>query len=205
MSFYTGFNFGGGPVERYCTPGRAQRKQPWQRLLHYQDSSILSRKGLDMKLNTAFIAALAGVFAVTAAAPSFAAVSPAKKEKRLERMIKRADLNGDGKISEAEMARGLAVTFARLDVNNDGKLSKSEIAGARAVMKTERKRAKASGEGRLQFMKFPAKRVNKNFSRIDANGDGAISKAELDNVAQRMFSKRDKNRDGYITKADFVR
>ena len=59
-----------------------------------------------MKIKTALIAALAGVFAVTAAAPSFAAKDPIKKEKRINRMIKRADLNGDGKISESEMARG---------------------------------------------------------------------------------------------------
>ena len=111
-----------------------------------------------MNIKTALIAALAGVFAVTAAAPSIAAQDPAKKEKRINRLIKRADLNGDGKISPSEMSRGIAVTFAKLDVNGDGKLSASEISNAKTVMKAERKRAKASGEG-VQFVKFPAKRA----------------------------------------------
>lgn len=156
-----------------------------------------------MKIKTALIAALAGVFAVTAAAPSFAASDPAKKEKRINRMIKRADLNGDGKISQSEMARGMAVTFAMVDTNGDGVLSASEVSGAKAAIKSERKRAKASGEGRVQFVKFPAKRIGKRFDRIDANGDGKLSKSELERVAERMFKKRDKNNDGYISAADF--
>jgi hypothetical protein len=158
-----------------------------------------------MKMKTALIAALAGVFAVTAAAPSFAAKDPAKKEKRIHRMIKRADLNGDGKISESEMARGIAVTFSKIDTNGDGALSASEISGAKKVLKAERKRAKASGEGRLQYVKFPAKRIGKRFDKIDANGDGQLSKGELERVAERMFKKRDKNKDGYISAADFGR
>jgi Ca2+-binding EF-hand superfamily protein len=156
-----------------------------------------------MKIKTAVIAALAGVFAVTAAAPSFAAADPAKKEKRIHRFIKRADLNGDGKISQSEMARGMAVTFASVDANNDGVLSASEVSGARAALKSARKQARASGEGRLQFVKFPAKRIGKHFDRIDANGDGALSKAELTRVSDRMFKKRDRNNDGYISAADF--
>ena len=83
-----------------------------------------------MNIKTALIAALAGVFAVTAAAPSFAAQDPAKKEKRINRLIKRADLSGDGKISQSEMSRGIAVTFAKLDTNGDGKLGSSEISNA---------------------------------------------------------------------------
>lgn len=157
-----------------------------------------------MKIKTALIAALAGVFAVTAAAPSFAAADPAKKEKRINRLIKRADLNGDGRISKIEMTRGIAVTFSMVDANGDGMLSASEISGAKAVIKAERKRAKASGQGRLQFVKFPGKRINKRFDRIDANGDGMLSKGELERVAERMFRKRDKNNDGYISSADLA-
>ena len=156
-----------------------------------------------MKIKTAVIAALAGVFAITAAAPSFAAADPAKKEKRIHRFIKRADLNGDGKISQAEMARGISVTFANVDVNGDGVLSASEVSGAKAALKAARKQARASGEGRLQFVKFPAKRIGKRFDRIDANGDGVLSKAEFASISERMFRKRDKNNDGYISAADF--
>ena len=162
-------------------------------------------KGPDMKIKTALIAAIAGVFAVTATAPAFAAADPAKKEKRINRMIKRADLNGDGKISESEMARGLAVTFAVLDIDKDGALSASEVSGAKATMKAHRKQAKSAGEGRVHFVKFPAKKVSKRFDAIDTNRDGKLSESELSSVASRMFKKRDKDRDGYITNADFKR
>ncbi|MBX9455413.1 MAG: hypothetical protein KL863_04960 [Rhizobium sp.] len=118
-------------------------------------------------------------------------------------MIKRADLNNDGKISQSEMTRGIAVTFAKVDANGDGMLSAAEVSGAKAVLKSERKRAKAEGKGRMQFVKFPAKRIGKRFDRIDANGDGMLSKGELERVAERMFKKRDKNNDGYISAADF--
>lgn len=155
-----------------------------------------------MNMKTALVAALAGVFAVTAAAPSFAAKDPDKQEKRINRLIKRADLNGDGKISQSEMSRGIAVTFSKLDTDGDGALSASEISGAKAVLKAERKRAKSAGTG-VQFVKFPAKRINKHFDAIDANGDGALSKGEIEKVAMQMFDRRDKNNDGYISAADF--
>ena len=145
-----------------------------------------------------------GAMLTVSAAPSFAAKDPVKKEKRIHRMIKRADLNGDGKISQSEMARGIAVTFSKVDTNGDGALSASEIAGAKKVLKAERKRAKASGEGRLQYVKFPAKRINKRFDKIDANGDGQLSKGEMERVALRMFKKRDKNNDGYIDREERV-
>jgi Ca2+-binding EF-hand superfamily protein len=160
-------------------------------------------KGPDMKIKTALVAALAGVFAVTATAPAFAAQDPAKKEKRINRMIKRADLNGDGKVSQSEMARGVAVTFAALDTDKDGKLSANEIANAKATMKAHRKQARAAGGGKLHYVKFPAKKVSKRFDKIDANGDGVISERELTQVSERMFQRRDKDGDGYITNADF--
>ncbi|MDB5555504.1 MAG: hypothetical protein JWL86_5488 [Rhizobium sp.] len=158
-----------------------------------------------MKIKTALIAALAGVFAVTATAPVFAAQDPAKKEKRLNRMIKRADINGDGKISQSELARGLSVTFAALDTNKDGALSADEVSNAKASMKAHRKQARAAGEGRVHFVKFPAKRMSKRFDKIDANGDGKLSESELGRVSERMFKRRDKDGDGYLTNADFKR
>ena len=162
-------------------------------------------KGPQMKIKTAFIAALAGIVAVTAAAPSFAAADPAKKEKRINRMIKRADLNGDGRVSQSELARGVAVTFATLDANGDGVLNSGEIANAKAAMKAHRKQAKASGEARTHYVKFPAKKASKRFAKIDANGDGAISRAELTRISEKMFSRRDKDGDGYLSAADFKR
>ena len=150
-----------------------------------------------MNTKTILIAAMASVFAVTAAAPSFAAGDPAKKEKRIHRLMKRADTNHDGKISQSEMAQALAASFAVLDTNHDGHLSKAELDNRKASYKA----SKASGERLYAVVRLP-KRVAKHFGRIDANKDGLISQAEMEHVAARLFKHRDRNKDGYISTAD---
>ena len=157
-----------------------------------------------MNTKTILIAAMASVFAVTAAAPSFAAGDPAKKEKRIHRLMKRADTNHDGKISQSEMAQALAASFAVLDTNHDGHLSKAELDNRKASYKAYRqdvKASKASGERLYAVVRLP-KRVAKHFGRIDANKDGLISQAEMEHVAARLFKHRDRNKDGYISTAD---
>src|SRR4051794_30404186 len=95
-----------------------------------------------MKTKLVIAAALAAVFAVTAAAPSFAAGDPAKHQKRIHRMIHRADTNGDGRVSRAEMEAALGTSFAVLDTNHDGVLSKSELDNRRQTYKAYRQHLK---------------------------------------------------------------
>lgn len=158
-----------------------------------------------MNTKTLIAAALASVFAVTAAAPSFAAGDPAKHEKRIHRLINRADTNKDGRVSEAEMEAALARSFALLDTNHDGVLSKAEIESRRNVYKAYRQQVKAdrkAGQQVAGVIRMP-KAVEKHFAKIDANGDGVLSKSELASVAQHVFKRRDVNKDGYISAADF--
>ena len=171
------------------------KKQPAQ---SGERSSIMKTKSL-------IIAAMAAAFAVTAAAPSFAAPDPVKKEKRITRMIKRLDLNGDSRISQTEMSQALAKTFAAVDANRDGGLSANELANAKSSMKQMRKQAKANGHGRLHFAKLPMKKLNKRFEKLDANADGKLSQNELSRIASRMFKRGDRNKDGYISVADLGR
>jgi Ca2+-binding EF-hand superfamily protein len=157
-----------------------------------------------MKTKTLIIAAMTAVFAVTAAAPTFAA-DPAKKEKRIHRLIKRADTNGDGRISQSEMASAISASFAVVDTDGDGVLSKSEISNRKAAYKAYRQEVKASkqsGERLARVIRMP-KAIGKNFAKIDANGDGVISKSEIGHVADRVFKRRDHNQDGYISAEDF--
>ncbi|MBL0370422.1 hypothetical protein JJB09_00125 [Rhizobium sp. KVB221] len=161
-------------------------------------------------MKSLIIAAIASVVAVTAAAPTFAANDPskgdpAKKEKRIHRMVKRADLNGDKRISPAELVQALERSFAVLDTNRDGVLSQSELAGRKAAYKAYRVQVKAernAGNKIAGVVRLP-KAVGKHFAKVDANGDGAISKSELKHVAERVFKRRDHNKDGYISAADF--
>ena len=158
-----------------------------------------------MKTKTLLLAAIASVFAVTATAPSFAATKGPKSEKKIARQIARMDTNGDGRVSRDEMHSALASTFRIVDTNRDGGISQDEIANAKAVMKDQRKRAKAAGDARFTRARLPAKRLNKHFDRLDANGDGRLAMAELSRVADRMFKRADRNKDGYITAIDLRR
>lgn len=158
-----------------------------------------------MKTKTLVIAAMASIFAVTAAAPSFAAGDPAKKEKRIHRLIKRADANRDGKVSQVELARAIDASFVVLDANRDGVLSKSEIDNRKGAYKAYRQQVKASKQSgqRLAGVVRMPKAVGKHFAKVDANKDGVISKSEIAHVAGKVFKRRDHNGDGYISAEDF--
>lgn len=157
-----------------------------------------------MNSKIAIAAALASVFAVTAAAPSFAAGDPVKHHKRIHRMIHRADTNGDRRVSPAEMDAALVVSFAVLDTNHDGVLSRSEVENRRDSYKAYRMHIKAERQaGQHVAGVIRLKGLSKHFDKIDANGDGVISKSEILGAAEQQFKRRDRNGDGYISAADF--
>jgi len=91
------------------------------------------------------------------------------------------DADSDGIVSRAEMNAEVEKTFSGYDKNTDGQLSADEIQGPGGV------RSAMGG-----FVKQHAK-------ELDVDGDGMISKVELQNVALRMFDKADPDRDGSIT------
>ena len=103
--------------------------------------------------------------------------------KMMER-LKAADTNGDGSISRAEAAAlpRIAQNFDAIDANKDGQVSMDELRAFHA-----QHRAAAAAE---------------HFKRLDADGDGRISKAEAQANAPRLFAHFDKldvNGDGFIT------
>lgn len=154
-----------------------------------------------MTLKKTLLAAVAVVVGTTAVAPAIASAAGKNPEKRIIRLIKKADLNGDGLISQAELSKQIARTVAFLDANGDGAVSSGEIANQKALVKAENKRLKASSGQKL--MKLP-KGVAKHFERFDVNGDGKLTAAELNAVAAKMFSRRDRNKDGYLSRDDFA-
>jgi Ca2+-binding EF-hand superfamily protein len=93
---------------------------------------------------------------------------------KAERMFKRADLNGDGKISTSESAERHTKRFARLDTNGDEYLNRKNS--------------------------HRQERRQKRFAKLDTDQNGTISKAEWDAKSSGRFSKMDTNGDGYITK-----
>jgi len=124
-------------------------------------------------------------------------------------MVKRADADGDGKVSRDEFikARTAAIEamFARMDANGDGSLDEREAEAAaeqmRAMMPGGREgfrrpngarpqrpgseRPQRTGENRPQR---PGNAMfgEEAFKRLDRDGDGSLSREEFDEGMARM-------------------
>ncbi|MEO1775847.1 MAG: EF-hand domain-containing protein [Pseudomonadota bacterium] len=103
---------------------------------------------------------------------------------RGDRFFDRMDANGDGLITQTELAEGRARRFERMDANGDGVISEDEIAKIRErVQRRMQRRADA-------------------MSKIDANGDGQITRDEIDNQPFRAL-RFDADGDGALSRSEF--
>jgi Ca2+-binding EF-hand superfamily protein len=94
----------------------------------------------------------------------------------------RVDTNRDGKIVQAEFGQVAQKGFARMDVNSDHQVTADEI---------DKTMMLAIAKRRDRIMKF-----------MDRDGNGTITSAELDNLAEAMFNGADTDRDGSLTLAE---
>lgn len=114
------------------------------------------------------------------------------------------DADKDGKVTKEEAAAFRALKVAELDANKDGLVSADELV-AMQVKEFERgaseraarlvERMDTDGDGLLSGaeMAVRTERSDRFFDRIDTDGDGAISQAEADAARDRMADLR---RDG---------
>ena len=86
----------------------------------------------------------------------------------------RADLNQDGQVTKAEFMDTAQTHFLAVDANADGFLSEEERKAFRAAKVEEMK--------------------SERFSRLDADGDGAITRAEMEAVGEKMKARRDEHK-----------
>jgi Ca2+-binding EF-hand superfamily protein len=87
-----------------------------------------------------------------------------------------ADTDGDGFVSEAELARDAAAGFSGLDRDGSGTLTPEELGPHDPAM----------------------------FSRVDANGDGVLTFSEVMTNKTRAFEEGDKDQDGLLSFEDMV-
>jgi hypothetical protein len=81
------------------------------------------------------------------------------------------DVDGDGLVNEAELARAAATAFAGLDANRDGFLEWAEYQAAPTG-------ADANGDGQLSFAETMARRLDE-LAAADRDRDGALCAVEL--------------------------
>lgn len=98
----------------------------------------------------------------------------------------RADTDGDGAISRAELTQSLEKHFAKMDVNGDGQLSGAD----RDARHAERfAKMDGNGDGELSQAEIEAARAARRasrFARADKDGNGTLSQEE----AKAMHGKR---------------
>jgi Ca2+-binding EF-hand superfamily protein len=91
----------------------------------------------------------------------------------------RADTDNDGRISAQEHAAAAQAKFQRMDANHDGKLTADE---------RSQRRAGAEDAGPHRGGK----------AKMDADNDGAVTRAEHAAGAKAMFDRMDANHDGRL-------
>ncbi len=112
------------------------------------------------------------------------------------------DLNGDGVVTQEEIAARGEARFAAADSNGDGALSAEELAAAASANAADRvaqmlDRLDANEDGVLQQSEMQPRggdRGARMFERLDADGDGAVSEAEFDDAKDRHRGRGPRDR-----------
>ena len=123
-----------------------------------------------------------------------------------------------GSTAIAQTPRGLKMLgmsdFEDLDINNDRKVSKEEIRERREIavqsMDLNGDEKLSAGELMQQHTKLAEVSVKRMIKKLDSNGDGSLSFAELENsqrvgAFRKLFDRLDKDDDGYISRDEALR
>lgn len=160
---------------------------------------------MQSSFKTTMIAVLLGGVALTAALPALAQETPPPAPDAMAAPdagpmagpmggpmgrfdLKTFDRDGDGKVTLAEVQASRADKAKATDADGDGKLSADELIAADLA------RAKANIEAR----------VKDRIATQDADGDGKLSAAELllPPAPDRIFARFDADKDGAVTQAE---
>ncbi|MCW5773695.1 MAG: EF-hand domain-containing protein [Rhodospirillaceae bacterium] len=115
------------------------------------------------------------------------------------------------KFRSERMEARLKKRFEALDTNRDGKLTADELGDRRGRFAM---RADADKNGAVTFEEFAARsrqflvrRVEVEFKAFDANGDGKLTKAEVDAARGKpmLLLIADANHDGVVTKEELAK
>lgn len=160
---------------------------------------ILPLERLTMKKLSCISVAISGLFVagLAFAAPPGAAPDESMhgdhqmhgdgmKGDRMPPMFNMFDENKDGKLSKDEVHKGVDKMFTDIDTNKDGFITKEEMQAHHKAMHDQMQ-----------------SKMQERWKAADKDGDGALSRAEVDGAGMKMlsrdFDKLDKNKDGKLT------
>ncbi|MCM5553721.1 hypothetical protein [Pleomorphomonas sp. NRKKF1] len=96
--------------------------------------------------------------------------------------------------------------FAEADTNKDGKVDAAEFTAYRDKMFAD---ANSDGKDGVTIQEFEPwfwqqhrEMMVRAFQRLDADGDGQITKAEVDTAGDHMLNRFDRNNDGVLSAED---
>lgn len=126
---------------------------------------------------------LLAALALLAPGLALAEAQAGAREQFMQERFERLDRDGDGAITREEIDAKHNEHFAKADVNGDGDLSVAEMLlmrEQRRLKHLERRRnhLDADGDGKVTAAEFAAARAG-FFDRADADGDGALTLDEM--------------------------
>lgn len=108
----------------------------------------------------------------------------AKRPATVEALFKRADENGDGRVSRAEYEDFMIEEmFANFDKNGDGSITEAEFVADGGTVKTFRE-INVSGTGKITLVEAKASKLVRDrlaapFKEADVNGNGYVTWEEF--------------------------
>jgi len=113
---------------------------------------------------------------------------------RTKEMMHKMDTNGDGMVSKDEWMNFQEHTFNALDKDKSGFIDEAEFTAT-----SDEKFAFATAAYARGLM------TKEMFMKIDANGDGKISREEFLAYHRKIFDMLDKQKKGMVGQVDFIR
>lgn len=105
-----------------------------------------------------------------------------KGHKKMVRMMKQFDADGDGSLTQAEIDAGRQQQLAQYDSDKDGTLSLQEY--------------------QVFWMEMNRSRMVDRFQRLDDDGDAIVTSAEFLDPFANAVERHDRNGDGALSKDD---
>lgn len=145
---------------------------------------------------------LFAVLALAAGATVFAVPAADARDRGGERMtFETLDTNGDGAVTQAELDALRESRFAEFDANGDGSVTLEEFTARAQVRSAERatamfERLDADGDGVLSRDVLETQGRGRGdrgniIARLDTDGDGAVSKEEFEAMKARRADMRE--------------